>query len=239
VSKIERDPRFFKGVDEQTGLDTRSLIAVPLIAGSLIAVPLIAGQGVIGVIEVVNKLDGEFTQDDVRLLESMAGTAAISVENARLFDETRRRVKELGTLFEASSAASSTLEFSQVIQGVARNIAKGLEVARCSIMSLDEAQHRLEALAEQCDIAWLWDDAPRQALRVLPLVEAAVGEMKALQTSLTDPVLSTEDRLMLEANGMGQVIHIPQKLRERDHLKAQRARSLDCQPLLSVSRARI
>lgn len=208
VSKIERDPRFFKGVDEQTGLDTRSLIAVPLIAG----------QGVIGVIEVVNKLDGEFTQDDVRLLESMAGTAAISVENARLFDETRRRVKELGTLFEASSAASSTLEFSQVIQGVARNIAKGLEVARCSIMSLDEAQHRLEALAEQCDIAWLWDDAPRQALRVLPLVEAAVGEMKALQTSLTDPVLSTEDRLMLEANGMGQVIHIPQKLRDRDHL---------------------
>lgn len=208
VSKIERDPRFFKGVDEQTGLDTRSLIAVPLIAG----------QGVIGVIEVVNKLEGEFNLDDVRLLESMAGTAAISVENARLFDETRRRVKELGTLFEASSAASSTLEFSQVIQGVARNIARGLEVARCTIMSLNETRQMMEILAEQCDIAWLWDDAPRYALHDVPLVNTAVTEMKAVQASLNDGALSKEDRAGLESNGMGQVIHIPQKLKERDHL---------------------
>jgi PAS domain S-box-containing protein len=208
VSKIERDPRFFKGVDEQTGLDTRSLIAVPLISG----------QGVIGVIEVVNKLEGEFTQDDVKLLESMAGTAAISVENARLFDETRRRVKELGTLFEASSAASSTLEFSHVIQGVARNIAKGLEVARCTIMSLDDAQQRLETLAEQCDSAWAWEDAPRHALKQAPLMARALEEMKAIQASLGDPGLTGEDRAALEATGMGQLIHIPQKLGERTHL---------------------
>jgi PAS domain S-box-containing protein len=208
VSKIERDPRFFKGVDEQTGLDTRSLIAVPLISG----------VGVIGVIEVVNKLEGEFTQDDVKLLESMAGTAAISVENARLFDETRRRVKELGTLFEASSAASSTLEFSQVIQGVARNIAKGLEVARCTILSLNDAQAQLETLAEQSDTAWPWDDAPHRLLKDHPLIGQALQEMKAVQASLNDGGLSREDRLALTSSGMGQMIYVPQKAAANIHL---------------------
>src|SRR5690606_41844319 len=67
VINPDDDPRFYKAVDEQTGLSTRSLIAVPLIHA----------DEVIGVIEVVNKLNnGVFDADDVRLLESKVGRAA-------------------------------------------------------------------------------------------------------------------------------------------------------------------
>ncbi len=145
VGDISQDPRFFRGVDEKTGMSTQSLIGVPLITA----------ERVIGVVEVVNKLnDGFFTEDDVHLLESMAGTAAVSIVNARLFDETQRRVNELGTLLNASAAASSTLQFNEVLESIARRLADGLKVARCTIMAWNAPHNRLESLAEICDIIW-------------------------------------------------------------------------------------
>src|SRR5690606_21922726 len=64
VADIKSDPRFYGAIDEQTGIETQTLIAVPLMRG----------EEIIGVIEVVNKLNGaEFDVDDLRLLESMAG----------------------------------------------------------------------------------------------------------------------------------------------------------------------
>jgi PAS domain S-box-containing protein len=79
------DPRFFRGIDEQTNFTTHSLIAVPL---------RVRGE-VIGVMEVVNKLDGRFDENDLVLSETLASTAAIAINNAQLIDELHRRTLEL------------------------------------------------------------------------------------------------------------------------------------------------
>ncbi len=79
------DPRFFRGIDEQTKFTTHSLIAVPL---------RVRGE-VIGVMEVVNKLEGRFDENDLVLSETLASTAAIAINNAQLIDELHRRTLEL------------------------------------------------------------------------------------------------------------------------------------------------
>jgi len=65
-------------VDEYSGFQTRSALCVPMVS-----------QGkVIGVIEVLNKVNGEFDTDDKDLLQSIATSVCIALENARLYKET-------------------------------------------------------------------------------------------------------------------------------------------------------
>lgn len=86
---------------------------------SLLAVPLIAKENVIGVLEVINKKDRTlFIPEDVDLLSTFAGQAAIAIENARLFEMTdqqlAQRVRELEILENIDSKLNRTLELSEV-----------------------------------------------------------------------------------------------------------------------------
>jgi adenylate cyclase len=78
VKNVKESQHFYPEFDRMTGFETKSVLCVPLIS-----------QGrVLGVIEVLNKRQGEFTQDDLQLLQSIATTVSIAMENARLYRET-------------------------------------------------------------------------------------------------------------------------------------------------------
>jgi len=74
ISDAQKDHRHFKAVDVTTDFLTRSILCVPMI---------FKGK-VIGVIEIMNKLEGDFAESDLTLLNSIATYAAIALENARL-----------------------------------------------------------------------------------------------------------------------------------------------------------
>ncbi len=77
VDDVEADPRFYGQIDLKTGYRTRNLIAVPLVAG----------DERIGVLEVLNRLDGgSFTADERLILVSVADEIAFAVRNATIFD---------------------------------------------------------------------------------------------------------------------------------------------------------
>jgi diguanylate cyclase (GGDEF)-like protein len=103
---------------------------------SLLAVPLRYGSRVVGVI-VVSKLGlNQFDEDDVRLLEVLAGHAAVAVENASLYEAARREAesatsllefgRELATLVELDDIAARVAELSAEIIG-SRNTSFYLE----------------------------------------------------------------------------------------------------------------
>ena len=78
VNDTEKSSHFFPIIDEVSGFTTRSALCVPMIS-----------QGkVIGVIEVLNKINGEFGFDDKDLLQAIATSVCIALENARLYKET-------------------------------------------------------------------------------------------------------------------------------------------------------
>jgi GAF domain-containing protein len=108
VPDVREDPRFYPGIDEATGFVTRSVLAVPL---------KVKGK-VIGVIEAVNKTEGNFTQADVALLASMAQWAAIAIENAQLFAETRQRFEEMAALHDTSLDITARLEMPELLKSI-------------------------------------------------------------------------------------------------------------------------
>ena len=79
VPDVDQDPRWYGKVDDHTGTKTRSIICAPLRTK----------DRTIGVLEAINKLQGVFTIEDVRLLEAFANQLALALENARLIQELR------------------------------------------------------------------------------------------------------------------------------------------------------
>ena len=64
-------------------------------ARSVLCVPLILREKTIGAIEVINRWGGKFTEDDLTLLNSIAASVAIAIENARLYAEVKDFADEL------------------------------------------------------------------------------------------------------------------------------------------------
>jgi transcriptional regulator with GAF, ATPase, and Fis domain len=76
IDDVQSHPHFFGGIDAATGFTTRSVLCAPLTTY----------QGVIGVIQVLNRRGNQqFTDDDLAFLEALAGSVAVAIENARLF----------------------------------------------------------------------------------------------------------------------------------------------------------
>ncbi len=82
-------PDFFKVADQLSGFHTHSLLATPV---------LFRGEP-LGVIEVLNKSPApDYTEDDVTILETLAGQAAVAIQNARLqrlLDKTKEEATRL------------------------------------------------------------------------------------------------------------------------------------------------
>jgi diguanylate cyclase (GGDEF)-like protein len=138
---------------------------------SLLAVPLRYGSRVVGVI-VVSKLGlNQFDEDDVRLLEVLAGHAAVAVENASLYEAARREAesatsllefgRELATLVELDDIAARVTELSAEIIG-SRNTSFYLETAG-ELMLQGEHGHSPETAAELAARQY-----PADALEVRP-----------------------------------------------------------------------
>lgn len=85
VNDAKADPRHYPGIDASTTLTTQSLLCVPLIS---------KGR-VIGVVEVMNKMNGTlFDEEDSQSLAAFATQGAIALENARLYSELKRAFTE-------------------------------------------------------------------------------------------------------------------------------------------------
>ncbi len=95
IDDATHDERFYHGADQRSGSTTHSLLAAPLRSE----------RGVVGVLQVVNRVGGgAFNDDDLGFLEGIAGNVAVAVENARLLAETREQLAALQRATEEHAA---------------------------------------------------------------------------------------------------------------------------------------
>jgi signal transduction histidine kinase len=103
IQDVSKESGHFQGVGDAIAFQTRNLLGVPMRTHSK----------VIGVLEAVNKLNGEaFTEDDVNTLTTLASQAATAIENARLFQQSdfiAEMVHELRTPLAALKASTTLL----------------------------------------------------------------------------------------------------------------------------------
>lgn len=92
IKDAYNDERFNPDVDLKTGYKTNTILCLPIKNNN---------QEIIGVFQVLNKLNGCFTQSDEDLLSAIGGSASIALENAQLFARQEQLYREQKELFES------------------------------------------------------------------------------------------------------------------------------------------
>ncbi|HEY1563335.1 MAG TPA: GAF domain-containing protein [Gaiellaceae bacterium] len=123
--------------------DVAERFGSPVLAGvapkSVLFVPLVAGGKATGVISLQN-IDREraFSESDQQLLETLAGSLSVALENARLVHETRQRNAELALINGVQEAIAGELEPQAIYEAVGDRIREIFDAQVVSIATLDE-----------------------------------------------------------------------------------------------------
>ncbi len=94
VHDVAKDKRFQQRVDKKSEFKTRDMVCVPVTIKN----------NIIGVIQAINRINGSFTKDDLKLFELFSHQVAIALDNARLYEE----IKE--TFYSTSEALAEAIE---------------------------------------------------------------------------------------------------------------------------------
>ena len=76
VNDVESSPDFYGDIDEEHSFKTKSILATPLVSG----------EEIVGVIEAINKIEGQFDKEDGQILAAIADEVALAVKHTRLFE---------------------------------------------------------------------------------------------------------------------------------------------------------
>jgi PAS domain S-box-containing protein len=164
------DERHFGSVDQETGLALRSILSVPLTVQNR----------VIGVVQAVDIEVNRFNLNDQRLVESMASSAAIAIDNAQLYERNRRLAVEqerhrlahelhdsvtqaLYSISLAAEASLKQLRDDDIDATVLKQIEHIQNLSKSSLVEMREQlygmhasamgeKRLIEALAQHCDI---------------------------------------------------------------------------------------
>ncbi len=109
IADAHADPRFNPDFDRQTGFKTRSILCMPL-ADRL-------GQS-IGVMQVLNKVGGHFTDLDETRLRAFGAQVAVALENANLFQDVLRLKNYNEGILKSLSNGVVTLDTAFVVTKV-------------------------------------------------------------------------------------------------------------------------
>ncbi len=137
---------------------------------SLMVLPLLVRDKLVGVISAQSYEPYSFDEDDRRLFSSISNQVAIAVENARLFEEVHRRLKEMRSLQRIIRAASSTLDFDEVLARTVETLRDTLGVERLTFASPEEDE---STMAVYPSTAGLPSEA--ESPWHLPMEESIVG----------------------------------------------------------------
>ncbi len=90
---------------------------------AILAVPLRWESGVLGVLEIcANAFVRQFSVEDRWLAELFANQVSMAMSNARLIEQSRRRLAELSALRDVSLQMTSTLELDRVLDAICANV---------------------------------------------------------------------------------------------------------------------
>jgi adenylate cyclase len=131
------DTRFNSEVDEKTDFVTKSILCVPL--------RTVRGE-VIGVTQILNKINGSFSDDDLRMLESITTQASIALQSHQLIEQMQRNtVKEMEFL-DMIADVTSEIDIVELLNKVMQEAKRMLNAERSSVFLNDEKTQKLNLL---------------------------------------------------------------------------------------------
>jgi two-component system, NtrC family, sensor histidine kinase KinB len=137
VNDVYIDPR---------GLGWRTLAQIGGYAAFAFA-PLRVGDRLVGQLTAFYERPHQFTEPELRLLDTFANQIAVSIANAQLYRETEQRAEEMAELVQASQALIESFEMNGVGQTTVQRLQKVLDLDQAVLLVWNEDQRELQPLA--------------------------------------------------------------------------------------------
>ncbi|HEY7023820.1 MAG TPA: GAF domain-containing protein, partial [Candidatus Limnocylindrales bacterium] len=142
----QEGPLVVNDIDEwqaQTGFKFSVAVGEP--SKSMVFAPLWSGGKKLGRISLQN-LDRKnaFSESDVRLLTTLAGSLSVALDNARLVAETRQRAAELSIINEVSQAAGTELDLTKLLELTGNELTNTFSADIVYIALLDRITGRIQ-----------------------------------------------------------------------------------------------
>jgi len=163
IADVAKDPRWFKEISESIGFETKSIACVPLIMESR----------TIGVVQIIDKLDGNSLQpSDMDLLNEFASLAATAIGHAQNIQKAKREIKDLKDELQIRHQMTGK---STALKKV---ISDGLKVAnsKASALILGESGTGKELLARLIHRAGPRKDKPLVILNCAAMPESLLED---------------------------------------------------------------
>jgi GAF domain-containing protein/anti-sigma regulatory factor (Ser/Thr protein kinase) len=193
-----------RAIVERTPVWTRDVLADPGLRLSPATRELVEQEGYHGVLAVPILVQGtpfgclvaywwephEPTPGEIETLASLAALAAVALENARLYGETRRHAERLERLGQINRVVSASLEVDDVLTQIAEAAGSFFEAPLAVVWIADEGQCALVRRASHGEPALL-----RAMPRRLAYGEAAAGWIAERREALIDLDIATDPRV--------------------------------------------
>ena len=127
IDDAYRDPRLNQAVDKDTGYRTSNILCMPIAT---------RGGDKVGVMEILNKKEGMFTAGDQRRLEALCAQAAVSIENAQLFEDVSDSRNYNESILRSISNGVVTLNAGNVVSKVNQSALRILQRAESDVLGL-------------------------------------------------------------------------------------------------------
>lgn len=146
LTDVQKDAQWTPRMMEASQKRRPSIVKLDGTDASIVAVPIVLRGEVIGVIEV--EIPGELRQDDsVDIIQSVAQRLAISLDNARLFEETQLNAQQQQAINQIVSQFQSALNVDELLQMTLTEIS-GLVGATGGTIRLGSALVRTERITD-------------------------------------------------------------------------------------------
>ncbi|MEE9543881.1 MAG: adenylate/guanylate cyclase domain-containing protein, partial [Thermodesulfobacteriota bacterium] len=134
IDDVSVDKRFNPEVDRITGFVTRNILCTPI--------KTFTGE-TIGVAQMLNKVDGNFTEKDVKILESMTRQASVPLLSSQTIERMQAsRAKELEFL-DVVVDITSEIDLAKVLNKIMSEVTRMLNAERSTLFINDEKTNEL------------------------------------------------------------------------------------------------
>jgi signal transduction histidine kinase len=179
---------------------------------SWLGAPLIARGEVIGLLMMDAYQTGTYDEESGRLASAFAHQVALAMENSRLYEQVRAKLREANLLHSVTMALASTLDMGQMLPYVARSLCEILSGTSVEIYRLEEDGDAFAVAARYVTDSEAVPGAPLDwacTLADWPVVAEALRRRQPMQAQADDPEADPRLREMLGTCGTQAVLLLP------------------------------
>jgi PAS domain S-box-containing protein len=110
---------------------------------TLVGIPLLIKEKPIGAITLTSRSIHNLNQRDINFLESIGNQIGLALENARLFEEAKKRLDELTILYEIMTISASSLNLDEMLKEIISSLNNFFKFEALGILLVDETTKRL------------------------------------------------------------------------------------------------